>query len=323
MPEPAPDVRVDTGVRAGDEVSPFYDPMLAKLIVWGEDRAAACARMLAALAQCEVAGVTTNIAFLERLVAHDAFRNAQLDTGLIDKHRDALTPPAGPTPPRVLAAAAIAEYRSVAHLAQAQAARTPDPYSPWQQRDAWWSNTATHALAFTYADGEHRTTVRVVPGVGDTLTLTLPEETLAVRYAQRDGRLAITVAGETYPASVVAEGDVRHVFTPGARRKLELVDPLAHADAAETHGGHLMAPMSGTVVAVLAKAGDTVAKGAPLLVLEAMKMEHTITAPAAGAVIAVNYAVGDRVAEGADLVDLDVATDAPPVDVAAADVKRP
>ena len=107
-------MRVDTGVRAGDAVSPFYDPMLAKLIVWGEDRDAACAAMLAALAQCEVVGVATNIAFLERVVAHEAFATARLDTGLIDKNRDALFPPPSPPPERALLAAAAAEYEGIA-----------------------------------------------------------------------------------------------------------------------------------------------------------------------------------------------------------------
>src|SRR4029434_6469264 len=89
MPAPSDRVRVDTGFGAGDAVSPFYDPMLAKLIVRGEDRDAACAQMLAALGDCEIVGVATNIAFLERVVAHEAFASGRVDTGLIDKHRDA------------------------------------------------------------------------------------------------------------------------------------------------------------------------------------------------------------------------------------------
>jgi 3-methylcrotonyl-CoA carboxylase alpha subunit len=106
-------------------------------------------------------------------------------------------------------------------------------------------------------------------------------------------------------ASVVAIGEERHVFAGGERRRLRLVDPLAHAGEEEAHAGHLMAPMSGTIVAVMVKPGDRVAKGAPLIVVEAMKMEHTVAAPADGVVTAVNYRVGDKVAEGADLVDLE------------------
>jgi biotin carboxyl carrier protein len=104
---------------------------------------------------------------------------------------------------------------------------------------------------------------------------------------------------------VVAIGDERHVFSSSGARKLSLVDPLAHAGEEEAHGGHLTAPMSGTVVAVLVKAGDKVLKGAPLVILEAMKMEHTIVAPADGVVTAVHFGAGDRVTEGADLVEID------------------
>ena len=104
---------------------------------------------------------------------------------------------------------------------------------------------------------------------------------------------------------MVREGELRHVFSRDGRSTLALVDPLAHAGVEEVHGGHLMAPMSGLVVAVMVKPGETVAKGAPLMILEAMKMEHTIAAPGAGIVKAVNFAAGDRVKEGADLVDLD------------------
>ena len=122
-----------------------------------------------------------------------------------------------------------------------------------------------------------------------------------------DGRLTIDADGARFAASVVPLGEERHVFAPGARPRLRFVDPLAHAGEEEAHAGHLMAPMSGAIVAVLVKPGDRVEKGAPLVVLEAMKMEHTIVAPAAGIVTAVNCAVGDRVAEGADLVDLEEA----------------
>jgi 3-methylcrotonyl-CoA carboxylase alpha subunit len=117
--------------------------------------------------------------------------------------------------------------------------------------------------------------------------------------------LLVGYEGKTLRATVVPIGDERHVFCGEQSRRLMLVDPLAHAGEEEQHGGHLAAPMSGTVISVLVKPGDAVAKGAPLLILEAMKMEHTIAAPAAGTVSAVNYRIGDQVQEGADLIDLD------------------
>jgi len=304
MPPASERVRVDTGVRAGDEVSPYYDPMLAKLVVHGDDRAAACTALLAALAGCEVVGVATNIAFLERIVAHEAFASGRVDTGLIDKHRAALFPAPGPTPRRTLVVAAAAEYARLAANAEATAAASQDPHSPWQVPDAFWNGIGTHAIPWTFADGEARHAVTVRPRAAHTVDIELDGRTSVVQSRARGDRLDIDADGARFVATVVAAGDDRWVFAPGARRRLVLVDPLAHAGEEEAHGGHLAAPMSGTVVAVMVKPGDAVAKGAPLVVLEAMKMEHTIAAPAAGVVTAVHFGVGDRVAEGADLVDV-------------------
>jgi 3-methylcrotonyl-CoA carboxylase alpha subunit len=305
MPPESASVRIDTGVREGDLVSPFYDPMLAKLIVWGEDRAVACAEMIAALGQCEVVGVATNIAFLERVVAHEAFANARLDTGLIEANRDALFPAAGAMPDTVLVAAAIAECIGVRESAADAASGSGDAYSPWHDPDAWRLNTVSPGLQFAFADGDERHAVRVAPCGEHDARVALPARAVDVQFAERDGRLVLEFDGTAIAATVIADGDERHVFVPGARRRLLFVDPLAHAGEVEVHGGHLTAPMSGAIVAVMVKAGDKVARGAPLIVLEAMKMEHTIVAPADGVVASVNFGVGDRVAEGADLVDLE------------------
>jgi 3-methylcrotonyl-CoA carboxylase alpha subunit len=307
MPSNSPRVRVDTGFHAGDEVSPFYDPMLAKLVVWGADRPAALAQLRSALAECEVAGVTTNIAFLERVVAHVAFASGALDTGLIERNRAALFPAAGPLPEDVLLAAALADYTVLRQASELAAQASSEPDSPWNALDAWWPNSERHAIDLAYLDGDTRHLVQLRPCNDGAIAVTLPERALTVHCALRDGRLRIDTGEARFAATVIAAGDDRHVFVPGARRRVVRSDPLAHAGEEEEHAGHLMAPMSGTVVAVLAKAGDQVAKGAPLIVLEAMKMEHTIVAPAAGVVVAVNFAAGDRVAEGADLVDLEEA----------------
>jgi len=306
MPPTNDDVRVDTGVREGDDVSPFYDPMLAKLIVHGEDRPAACARMLAALARCEVVGVATNIAFLERVVAHDAFASGRVDTGLIDKHRDALFPPPGDTPRRALLAVAAADYAALVAGAASAAAASGDPHSPWHATDAWWNGSSAHVIAWTYADGDARQRVVVRPRGRATIDVEIAGHRAPVSFERQGERLAIDADHARFDAVVVAIGDDRHVFAGALRRRLRRLDPLAHAGADEAHGGHLAAPMSGTVVAVMVKVGDAVARGAPLVVLEAMKMEHTIAAPAAGVVSAIHYDVGERVAEGADLVDVDV-----------------
>jgi 3-methylcrotonyl-CoA carboxylase alpha subunit len=312
MPAATADVRVDTGFREGDDVSPFYDPLLAKVIAWGKDREHARTTLLRALDRCEVTGVTTNVAFLERVVAHDAFASGRLDTGLIDAHRDVLLAPTSAAPRRALIAAAIADYHAIERAARATAARSTDAHSPWDRTDAWWNGTSTHRIAVTLADAAGEHTVTLKPNADGSLAFGGDVEAITVHATAHEGRLHITPrrdggteADAGYGATVVREGDVLHVFSPGARARLTRVDRLAHADDDSDHTGHLAAPMSGTIVAVLVKPGDAVDKGAPLVVLEAMKMEHTIAAPAAGIVVAVNCAVGERVAEGADVVDVE------------------
>ena len=300
-------VRVDTGVRGGDEISPYYDPMIAKLVVHGEDRAMALRRLGEALAGYEIVGVASNVAFLQRVVAHHAFATAVLDTGLIARHHAELFPPPAPPSVPILLAAALAETQALVARADATARAAGDPHSPWNAIDPWWPNSARHALTFVFADGDTRHDVavrracagwRAIVGSGATAA------EIAATIHPRDGRLVIVAGAAEFTATVVATGDDRHVFCGGRHCRLRLVDPLAHAGEEEVHGGHLTAPMAGTVVAVAVKAGDRVAKGAPLMILEAMKMEHAITAPAAGIVTAVNFGVGDRVKEGADLVDI-------------------
>ncbi len=304
MPAPGPAVRVDTGVRAGDEISPHYDPMIAKLIVHGEDRPAALRRLAEALGECEIVGVATNVGFLQRVVAHGAFASGNVDTGLIARHQAALFAAPAPASADVLLAATLAEIATLT-AARATAARASgDPHSPWHAVDSWWVNSARHALAVAFADGDVRYEIRV-RREGGAWRVGLPTGETTARATARDGRLVIATPGAEFVATVVESGDERHVFCHGGQRKLLIVDPLAHAGEEDAHGGHLMAPMSGTVVAVMVEPGDRVGKGAPLMILEAMKMEHTIAAPAAGVVAAVNFRAGDRVKEGADLVDID------------------
>jgi 3-methylcrotonyl-CoA carboxylase alpha subunit len=303
-------VRVDSGFRAGDEVSAHYDPMLAKLIAWGEDREAARTELLRALSQCEVTGVATNVAFVERTVASDAFRDARIDTGFIDANRESLLPAIAEAPAEALLAASAAEYRAIEQAAKARASTSSDRHSPWTLTDAWWNGTDTHAIAFVFDDGTRERQVCVKPRADGSFDVRGDALRAHVRLTSRGERLAIErldADGQTtLVATVVADRDVRHVFASGVRARLTRVNRLAHVDAAPERGGHLTAPMSGTIVAVMVKAGDEVRKGAPLVVLEAMKMEHSIVAPAAGRVAAVHFEVGDRVSEGADLVDVDV-----------------
>ena len=291
-------VRIDSGVRAGDAISPFYDPMIAKLIVWGADREQALARMAQALGEFQVVGLSTNVAFLKRLVEGEAFARADLDTGLIERNADSLFPPAQPAPLPALALAAVALIDS----------EKPELHKdPWLDPAGWRLNgTMQRQLSFTDEYNAHsnenayRLSVRYHT-YGWQLQAGATGAELAL--VARDGdQLSITLNGAAIRGTVRREGEVFHVFTAGRHYALTYADPMAHAGEHEHAGGTLTAPMPGKVVAVLATPGQQVKKGDPLVIMEAMKMEHTITAPSDGQVEEVLYQAGDQVADGAPLL---------------------
>src|SRR5574343_370128 len=282
-------VRVDTGVEEGDEITPFYDPMIAKLIVWDETRDGALARMRQALADYQVAGLTTNIDFLSRLVACPAFAGADLDTGLIERQKDFLFPEAQPVPRDALLVATVGELLWEQHEAKLAAKNSGDPWSPWHARDGWRMNLSS-ARTISFKDGETLVDAQV-RYQRDQWQITLHGETTLARGKKLEGdRFAVELDDRRLIASVVAVDDKRSIFLQGATHILLRDDPLHRVDAGDSHGGGLTAPMPGKVVALLAQPGQKVDKGTPLLILEAMKMEHTITAPAAGVLKAFCYA---------------------------------
>ncbi len=298
--EPAP-VRIDSGVRQGDAISQFYDPMIAKLIVWGEDREMALRRMRGALAGYRVAGVATNIEFLHRLVGHRAFAGADLDTGLIARNHGALLPVVAVTP-ETLAIAAIGELLRIESAAGDRARAADDPHSPWHQVGSWWLNQ-TNLLTFTFAhDGvPHPVQIAARAAGYDVI---IGKRHIVAGAERRDHDLIVTLDGRRIRAGVVVHGAERIVFCDGATTRLAFVDPWQPPESDDGGTGHLVAPMSGTIIAVNVKSGDRVAKGAALLILEAMKMEHAISAPGDGVVEQVFFRAGDQVKEGAELVSL-------------------
>jgi 3-methylcrotonyl-CoA carboxylase alpha subunit len=295
-------VRIDAGVDAGDEITPWYDPMIAKLIVHGADRAQALARLRAALAEVEIAGVATNVEFLRRVAASRAFSDADLDTGLIERCRDELLPAPGDAPREILAAAAFAELADEEAGAREQARRSGDPHSPWHGVDGWRLNEDSHH-DFVFLDGEREHAVRVrFLAEGLELSIDGKDHALEARAAGR--ALSLALDGRGFKATAVREGASWHVFCGGASRHLALKQH-AQGDGKEAVTGLLSAPMPGKIVKVMVEAGRKVTKGEPLLILEAMKMEHTITAPADGVVKELHYAAGEQVLEGAELIRLE------------------
>jgi len=299
-------VRVDTGVEEGDEITPFYDPMIAKLIVWDETRDGALARMRKALADYQVAGLTTNIDFLSRLVACPAFAGADLDTGLIERQKEFLFPEAQAIPRDALLVATVGELLWEQHEARLAAKNSGDPWSPWHARDGWRMNLSS-ARTISFRDGDALVDAHV-RYQGDQWQITLGGQSTLARGKKLEGdRFAVELDDRRLMASVVAVDDKRSVFLQGNTYTLLRDDPLHRVDAGDSHGGGLTAPMPGKVVALLAQPGQAVEKGTPLLILEAMKMEHTITAPAAGVVKAFCYAAGEQVSDGAPLVEFETA----------------
>ncbi|RQX80343.1 acetyl/propionyl/methylcrotonyl-CoA carboxylase subunit alpha [Burkholderia anthina] len=293
-------VRVDSGVREGDAITPFYDPMIAKLIVHGADRTEALGLMLRALRACEVVGLHTNAAFLQRIVACAPFATAELDTGLIERNHDALFAPQ--QPPRAALALACA-----ALLARERDAAAHEGASPWRALSNWRLNGGyRRTLEWHAIDREADVTVTCEDdGAGTRIAI---GDAAAQPFAWTRGATPldfdVTLGGVRSSGRVYEDGDTFHVFTQGAAETFEWRNLLAHAGDAEHGGGRLTAPMPGKVIAVLVEPGQKVEAGTPLIVMEAMKMEHTIGAPSAGVVAEVLYGVGDQVADGAQLLTM-------------------
>jgi 3-methylcrotonyl-CoA carboxylase alpha subunit len=311
LPEEGPHVRVDTGVRQGDTVTPFYDPMIAKVIVHDRDRTSAMRRMAALMGETEVVGVTTNAALLKALCSHPAFVGGEVDTGFIERHRGDLFAKIQPADDRALAVATLARILEWQEAADAAAQASADPWSPWTRQNAFRLLDEGHDEV-RWKDGEREAGVIARRQRSGTLRLELPG---GARDAQvrrmEEGRLAIRLGEDTFTASVVrrqtADGVDYTVFADGTSRRLGLIDPLdvTQYEAAASGEAAVRAPLPGKIIDLRVKVGDSVSKGQPLLVLEAMKMEHTLAAPMDGKIKAVRYAVGEQVAEGAELVEFE------------------
>ncbi len=316
-------VRIDSGVLEGDDISPHYDPMIAKLIVWGADRAEAIARMERALAGFEVVGLATNIAFLRRLMANPAFVAGRPDTGLIGRDHAQLLPPATPPEARDIALAAAAviaienarpEALDATGAARGDAPGTPasggTPAGAWV--DPWSQRTG-----FRVGGPLRR---RIVFGGGDTRRDAIHEYARGGARIEADGqvfeaggiawnpatrRLAGRLGERAFTIGCVPTATHVHLFDGAGSVAIAYEPLLAHAGDESADAGSLAAPMPGKVIALLVEAGAKVAKGQPLAVMEAMKMEHTIAAPADGRVREIFYGVGEQVDEGAQLIALD------------------
>jgi 3-methylcrotonyl-CoA carboxylase alpha subunit len=303
LPADSVNLRTDSGIRAGDEVTIHYDPMLAKLIAWDADRKGALRRLAEALGQVEIVGVATNAAFLKAIVGHPAFVAGEFDTSFIDRYSGQLLAPVGVDRERLLAATVGSILLQHQRWAEEWAHRSGDPYSPWHATDSWRLNLeARRELRFLQDGTEQRV---IVQFAGDGIYLDFGAGPRSAGIEKKvDGGMRISLEGRRFDATVVRQEASLTIFCDGGMQRLDIIDPLAAAEAIEAPSGQLTAPMPGRVVQLYVEPGRKVKRGEVLLVLEAMKMEHNILAPADGVVESLDLALGDLVEEGVPLLSL-------------------
>lgn len=308
QPEQSEHVRVDTGVIVDDEVGVFYDPMIAKLIVWGEDREMALQRLEQALASYRIAGVVTNIDFLRRLTADPSFQAAELRTDFIDQHRQALFAPKADRLNHALAL--LGTYLCLAPRKTNSTTAATDPTSPWHHTDAWRPNAPsqwTHDLIVDQA----RSQVSLVSSQPGHFAVSVGDVSFSITASIQGNTLSATVDGLQHQAEIADrwQDDCRAlVLFTGDQSLSATTAPLdLGEDTDDTHGSGFKAPMNGTLVALFAEPGQSVEAGATLAIMEAMKMEHAIKAPSQGTITDVFYSVGDLVDGGADLLSFEAA----------------
>jgi len=298
-------VRVDSGVREGDTISPYYDSMVAKLIVHGSTREEALARLDAALAKTHIVGLATNVQFLRHVTTSPSFAKANLDTALIPREAEVLF-----KQEKVglgLAAAALVAHSLVGEQALAAQRDAGGWIDPWAQRDNWRSHgPSVRSFAMEFK-GEGKTVQLTAVHDGDVLLRVGADESVLRYKLLANGAIDVAWGAQRAACHVYKKGDIAHVFTAQGATQIIAIDALAHAGDGQVEGGRLTAPMPGKVVSFAVKAGDVVKKGMALAVMEAMKMEHTIAAPADGTVAELLFAPGDQVMDGAELLRMEVA----------------
>jgi 3-methylcrotonyl-CoA carboxylase alpha subunit len=298
-PEEEDGVRLDTGVEAGDGISIHYDPMVAKLIVFDEDREQSLRLLQSTLARTAVFGLETNLSLLRAIAADDRFAAGDIDTGMVDQRLEAWTTLPAPTA-GVLAAAAV--YRQME--LELDAEEDDDPTSPWNQPDGWRVSGDGGLRVRLSAAGEEQDVWLQTVGP-EQWALSVGEESLAVELVEVEPEaLVLAIDGHVKRFDVLADAQDLQITEAGVTHVLKRIDPYAVAGGAAADEAHPGSPMPGRIVAVHVKEGDRVEIGDPILVLEGMKMEFTVKAGVAGTVETLKYGEGDMVAAEVPLVDI-------------------
>ncbi len=303
LPREDQNLRVDAGIREGDAVPVHYDPMIAKLTARDSDRESALRRLRAALSRTQVTGVASNIAVLTAIVDDPGFAAGGVDTGYLERMMAAGTAAPEPVPGEVLAITAAAILAEREQAARARSGDSPDPYSPWRRTDGWRLNRENRQTLRI----EVGSTVEEIAAVFDTAELWIEarDHRLKLRGIRHEGNeISATIDGVRSRASVTLRDSDIEVVWKGRPIRLRLHDPLETAVTVEATPRDLLAPIPGVVARVEISVNDRVSQGSSLVVLEAMKMEHSIVAQADGIVEAVHVRVGDQVEEGSELVTI-------------------
>jgi 3-methylcrotonyl-CoA carboxylase alpha subunit len=297
LPAGSADLRIETGVREGDEVPIYYDSLLAKLVAWGAEREDARRRLEVALTEVEIGGIANNRDFLLRLLRHPDFISGATDTGLIDRHRASLALPLSSAPVAALAAASLAWI----DRDRTQDGELADAHSPWRLHDGWrLAGEADYALAWSDAGIERKAEFHFGRA---GLSFTADETTTTLKLVSREAtRILFECGASRIEADIARDGDEFVVAIDRQSWRLRALDPLARRPGAEIDPARLVAPVHGRVLDVLVSPGSKVTRGQALLLLECMKLEYRVAAPADGLVEALHYAAGDVVEEGAQLV---------------------
>jgi len=290
-------VRWDSGVRAGDEISPYYDSMIAKLIVHGDTRGQALARLDQALSELHIVGVANNVGFLRQVVRSPSFAQAQLDTALIQREKDQLFHQQ-PLPIALAVAAAMAYGLAV------EAPRGSAWVDPWSHTDGWVMQGQS-LRKLDYVCGEETGSALLTRSGHGPTQLQIGDQAHALTWQVHGEAVQLQWGEQRLRAQVYAVKDQLHVFADVGSASVHFVNPLAHAAQGSAASGNLSAPMPGKLLSFAVKVGDRVKAGQALAVMEAMKMEHTVAAPADGTVAELLYAPGDQVHEGAPLLRLE------------------
>jgi 3-methylcrotonyl-CoA carboxylase alpha subunit len=297
-PTEADGLRIDAGYRGGDAVSPYYDAMLAKVIAWAPTREVAIDKLNRGLEESDVRGIVTNIPFLSALVTHPKVRSNQIDTGFIERELKGLTettPPAGDLELCAAVAAILADEQKAAVA-----------NSPWQTFG--WQPVGRRQRAFAFRQGQGAEHTVMLHYGGGTPTVSVGKQEIAMTFVAVDGGFDMTLDGVKSRVASVIEGHELYLRTRNGRFDLHWVDPFGGETEEQVGEDKIVAPLPGTVVALLAQEGAKLEKGAAILTLEVMKMEQTLRAPYAGTLKKIKCKVGDIVGEGVELAEVEKAS---------------